>query len=281
MGKARIWFALALLASWAVMGWLYLQLRSVKQDQQNRVILLKQMEKQLGQAEAPAPAQQGAAAAKEPESHPREAAPASQARTDDAARQELIRLVDAKQAQLDATKSALAEVQGKMQEMESRIAALSQEGQQLVAAEKDLRDKLESSARLTDALQAEMKTRNDRLTQLQVANRDLLRRVEETARRLSRLAGASQEMEDINRRREVYVTNILRRYRELTDFYRNLAVRINSAENTTSLANVDLDRMQNVITLADEDMRQLRSLNAQAARLEKELAATRAEAQKP
>ncbi|MBM3813379.1 MAG: hypothetical protein FJW20_17280 [Acidimicrobiia bacterium] len=272
MGRARILLLIALVASWVVMGWLYLELRKVQEAQQMKVQLL---EKESEPSEVPRPAEPQPA---QPAPEPREVSqPGAPAAGDEAARRELIKMLDAKQQQLDSTKAALTELQTKLAEMEGRLTTVSAEGQQLAAAEKDLRERLESSSRLADALQAEMKSRNDRLTQLQVANRDLLKRVEDTSRRLTRLASAGQEMEDINRRREVYMTGILRRYRELTDFYRNLALRVNTAEAATTLANVDLDRMQSAITLADEDMRQLRVLNAQAARLEKELAGARAQ----
>jgi len=276
------WIAiLGLLGSWALFGWIYLRMRTEIQAEKDKVARLSKPEDRKGDVvtqegpgmQSPPPAGREAAPAVPPL-----AAVPSHAKSDDFARQELVRLVDSKNAQLELTKATVIELQAKVQEMDARIATLTQEASNLAAMEKDLRDKLGTADRLVAALQAEAKGNTSRTSLLQTANRDLLRRTEEASRKLSRLAKASEEVEDLSRRRETYITNLLRRYRELTDFYRTQALRVNSPQETAVPSNSDLSRMQSVIALADEDLRQLRAINVQASRLQKEFSESRAEA---
>ncbi len=82
------------------------------------------------------------------------------------------------------------------------------------------------------------------------------------------LTKISDDFDDLNRRRDQYMTNVLRRYREVTDLYRTLSLRQEGPRD-------DLSRIQNAISLAEEDMRQLQSLNAQARRLQRDLQAAK------
>ncbi|MBK5290954.1 MAG: hypothetical protein JJE04_04565 [Acidobacteriia bacterium] len=283
MGNLRWIGILALLGSWAVFGWIYLRMRTEIQVQKDKAAALSEQDRQRGglidegRRDGMLPARESQSAA--PTALPAAALPGS-AKQDDFARQELVRLVDAKNAHLESAKAAVSDLQAKVQEMDARISALTQETTRLSEVEKDLRDKFDTASRLTDALQTEIKGNAARSTQLQTANRDLLRRSEEASRKLSRLMKTSEEMEDLSRRRETYIISLLRRYRELTDFYRTQIIRVDHPQETAIPSNSDLSRVQSVIALADEDLRQLRSINVQVSRLQKEFSDSRAEAAK-
>lgn len=189
-------------------------------------------------------------------------------REDWATRNELLKLVDEKQARLNATQRSLAEAEERVQEMEAKLAALAVEQKRFAEVELELKDRLDTSVRLVGALEAEVKGRSDRMLRIESTNRELLVKVEENSRRMERLRKAAGEMEELSRRRDVPMNNILRRYREVTDQYRSLAVRGGDLP-----AGVDLSRIQSAIMLAEEDLRHLQTLGAQASRLQKEFQA--------
>jgi chromosome segregation ATPase len=195
-------------------------------------------------------------------------------REDTATRNELVRLLDEKQARLAALQKSLDEVEARLSESEAKLAAMTAEQQKFGAAERDLKDRLDTANRLAEALEAEVKGRSDRMLRIDSANRELQKRVDDAARKLERMNKAMSAAEDISRRREVYLTNLLRRYREVTDSYRTLAVRVNNPRDSAlPAAGTDLSRIQNAIMLAEEDMRQLQTLNAQSSKLQKEMSA--------
>jgi len=217
----------------------------------------------LTQMESAPPAQPPLAA---PETPPATAAPASRPlRPEDAAaRLEQLRLLSQTQERLAAANRNLAAQTARVQEMEESASRHTAEIQTFTAAREELLEKIDSSARLAEALQAELKGKNDRLAGLETANKRLSQQLQQ-ARQAVEKAPKPQawpvEMEEINRRREALLTSILRRYREITDRYRERP----SPEAT------ELSRIQSAVALAEEDLRQLRALNVQAQRLEARL----------
>jgi hypothetical protein len=196
-------------------------------------------------------------------------APHSSGTTADAAtRAELIRLLDDKQQKLAAVQNSLTEAENRQAELEARIQQLTVEHQNLSRAEAELKERVDNQVRLAAALQTELKERGERALQLELANRDLRRRVEENAAKVTALVRTAGEIDELSRRREVYLTSILRRYREVTDLFRSAALR---AETPGS----DQTRIQNALSGADEDLKQLQALNAQAGRLQRALAEAR------
>lgn len=182
----------------------------------------------------------------------------------------LVKLADEKQTRLATAQKSLGDAENRIHELEEKSAAAEAEIRKLAAAETDLKDRLETANRVNAALEAEVKGRSERVVRIETSNRELLSRQEENARNLARLRKAAEEIEDLSRRRDLHLNNLQRRYREVTDQYRSLAVR--GAELPVG---VDLSRIQSAIALAEDDLRQLQALGAQAARLQKELAAAR------
>ncbi len=80
------------------------------------------------------------------------------------------------------------------------------------------------------------------------------------------------DLENIFRRREMYLNNILRRYREITEQYRALSgVQDGRDRAATPLSSAEISRIQNSLALAEDDLKQLTALSAQAQRLQKKL----------
>jgi chromosome segregation ATPase len=124
---------------------------------------------------------------------------------------------------------------------------------------------------LLEAVQADLKTRTERTAHLEATAERLHQENRGVSERLSRVTQMSRELEDIHRRRETYLTSILRRYRELTEQYRVLVGRAERPGESAVPAGTELARIQSALGGAEEDLRQLTALNAQAARLQRKI----------
>jgi hypothetical protein len=168
--------------------------------------------------------------------------------------------------ELGVVSEKAAQFEAKVRELEAQLGELQSEHKRVAASEREINDDLSRANRLVNVLQAELKTKSERLVQVEIANNKLKELNGADAQRLRQITGVAQELQEIHRRREVYLVNILRRYKEVTDQYRS----VSTAESP--LANsADLARIQNTIALAEDDLRQLNSLNAQALRLQNKL----------
>jgi DNA repair exonuclease SbcCD ATPase subunit len=169
--------------------------------------------------------------------------------------------------------ASLAELHNRIERLQSEIDQGAAERQRLAASEADLKERLDSASRVLEAVQAELKAKNDRMAQLEVTANRLHQENRAVSDRLSRLSPLTGELEEINRRREAYLNSILRRYRDLTDQYRALAGRLDSPREGAVPSQAELSRIQNAVTGAEEDLRQLAALNAQATRLQQKIGA--------
>jgi chromosome segregation ATPase len=173
------------------------------------------------------------------------------------------RLLISLREKLASTQSTIDDLQLRIQQLEGQVEHWRDENGKLAASEREMNDQLGAANRVVDAVQAELRAKQTRLTQMEVSFTKLREDNRAASARSAEMAGAASELEDMNRRRESQLNVVLRRYREITEQYRAWAGRI---ENDSS-AGADLARIQNAISLAEEDLRQLSALNAQAARL--------------
>jgi chromosome segregation ATPase len=252
----------------------YMLIRAV-----NRVPVPTVMTPATEQQAAPVPPAAGTTAA-EPRPAPPTREPSAAIRPqdrheDDATRRELLRLLDEKNAKLAAAESAMGDLKDKLAALETKLAGVTEEMDRLTASGKDLQERLDTSARLAESLQAQMRAREERLAQVEVSNQDLRKRTDDTARRFARLGELAHQIEEVERRREVYLANVLRRYREATELFRTLALRLDNPRDAAAPTSNDLSRIQQAITLADEDLRQVTTLNNQSARLQREISGVR------
>jgi chromosome segregation ATPase len=184
---------------------------------------------------------------------------------------EAIRSAATLQDKLAAAAAALEQLQLRKAELEARLEVLAEESRSLAEREQAAREALEGTRRLVEALQTEVRAKQDRLESLESSYRTLRRQKEEAEQRLERSARILAELEEINRRRDTHLTLLLRRYRDLTEQYRNLAARLESPGESVVSGSGELSRIQNLVSLAEEDLRQLQGLNAQAQALHKQL----------
>ena len=184
---------------------------------------------------------------------------------------ELARMLGERSDQLKASQSAHADLTRQLRELEAKFDALSQEEGKRKVAENELREQLTAAQREVDSVKIAAQTREATVRDLELKSQEFRKQASETTLKTGRRKQAGTELEEIGRRRESYLNNILGRYREATELFRAMSLRLDNPRDGSSPQNNDLSRIQQAIQLADEDLRQLRVLNAQAARLQKEL----------
>jgi ABC-type uncharacterized transport system ATPase subunit len=133
---------------------------------------------------------------------------------------------------------------------------------------------LSAANNAVNALEKELKSSRDRVTQVELAYQKLRDQSGTDAHKLSDIQQLAAELQSIHKRREVYLNGILRRYRQITEQYRSLSG-VMQAQRTDAPAagSADLSRIQDSIAMAEDDLRQLNNLNAQALLIQKKMAA--------
>lgn len=195
------------------------------------------------------------------------AAPRTAARLVDPARLEAVKELAQLQARYAALQTSLKDLQNRTAELEGTLDRLTSENKRLASAEADLKDQVASTQRVVQAMEPELKTKADRVTQLETSLRKYQDEANGADRRLSQISAALREIEDINRRRETAINSIQRRYRDVSDQLRALALRLDTQrDNATPVAATDLSRISSAVQGAEDDLRQLASLNTQAQR---------------
>jgi DNA repair exonuclease SbcCD ATPase subunit len=174
---------------------------------------------------------------------------------------------------LARAQATLGELQSRIERLQSEMEQGAQERQRLAASEAELRERLEATSRILEAVQTEMKAKTGRMTQAEAVSERLHRENRALAERLDRISPLIRELEEVNRRRESCASNLLRRYRDLTDQYRALAGRLESPRESGIPSQAELSRIHNAVAGAEEELGQLTALNAEAARLRQKIGA--------
>jgi chromosome segregation ATPase len=174
-------------------------------------------------------------------------------------------------------------------DLRARAAGLEKEVEDAKSAEEQLREKAQAQLeelrrvseqlsnvkedalkqqRVSEALDTELKFKAQRLVQSETSEKLLQERVAKLELAAKRVTVVSKDVEDLQRRREAALVTLERRYREVTDLYRNFSLSLQTRESPgQGLQAGDLSRIQTALQQAEEDLRQLRSLNARVAEL--------------
>ncbi len=264
--SAVIAWALGLCLAAALAGVAYLARSAARQSAELERLSHENVElRALAEALRKAPPQAPAAAAPAPPvaPPPREPAEAPDQKA----------LVERLHTSLADAHAALTQLDARVHELQVEVQNLSTENKRLAASETELNDNLASANRLVTALQSELKSRNNRVVQLEVENGKLRDQTAAGGKKMAQVAKLLGELQEVHRQRESLLEGILRRYREVTNQYRTLAGALEDRGNPEGhgLAGADVARIQDSISQAEDDLRQLSALNAQALRLEKQL----------
>ncbi|MCC7496176.1 MAG: hypothetical protein IT160_01280 [Bryobacterales bacterium] len=268
----RLWLLAGLLAVSAtvviIWDWVLtsrLELSATGLDKANRELEARVGERQRDVAELTAKLQ--AAGEIVNEAHPSP----NHTDNDAAARVEAIRKLAQLQTQMQALNASIAAAVTQNQQLEAREAASEAERQRLAAATDDSTNKLTVSNRTISALQDQIKANTARLDPLEAENQRLQVTERAARARLAAMTKLSKELADIRKRRQALIESAIRHYRELGDQYRTLIMRLDSAGSSAGTYPGDLSRIQAALSEADDDLRQLSSLNQKSAALNRTL----------
>jgi chromosome segregation ATPase len=175
----------------------------------------------------------------------------------------------------------LGEAQANIKELQAQLSNSSDEREKALASANELHQKeredwqsqLDALKQQLDSAQAESQASRQRLAALEADNAKLKSDNSAGSARLAEFARVIADLQDLDRRRDAYLTSIMRRYRDITSQFRGMSGMLDSSREPKSSAFSDavLTRIQNAVSLADDDLRQLTELNAQARQLEKKL----------
>lgn len=176
--------------------------------------------------------------------------------------------------------ASMARLQSHSDQADAQIQSLSSDNQRLAASEADLKENLATVNQSMEALQKELNSSRDREAQVETAYHQAQAGYQKLrdqsggdTRKLTQIQQLAAELQDIHRRREVYLNSILRRYRQITDQYRSLSGVLQAQRtDAPAVGSADLARIQDSIAMAEEDLRQLNNLNAQALLVQKKMA---------
>lgn len=165
-------------------------------------------------------------------------------------------------------------LQARVSDLQGQLESAGADNRRLTAAAEESKKGLVDAEQTIETLRAELKANNARVGQLDSLNARLKEEAAAGKQSSSQNQQMVSDLEGIFRRREMYLNSILRRYREITEHYRAMAgVMESRGHETPSASSAEISRIQNSIALAEEDMKQISALNAQASRLEKKLQA--------
>jgi|SRR5581483_3408662 len=189
---------------------------------------------------------------------------------------QLIAAADSAQRALAASQTTVDQLNARIRALEAQQAtAATSAEERATAADARWKQSLDNANLTLEGVRTDLRTAKDEIAQLQADNQ-ALREARATAdRQASDATRLMAEYRDISRRRDAYLTSILQRYRDVTRQYRSAAAVVSSRRNDAPGALIDeadLGRIQSALTSAQDDIRQIEALNAQAQLIERKLA---------
>lgn len=188
-------------------------------------------------------------------------------------------LIRSLQESLAAANQSNSTAQTRIKELETELDEVREERTRLAAVETDLGSRIAAIRSVAEAKESDLARQAGQIAQLEAANKRLRDDAGSVGQKTTQQAQVLNELQELYRRRESYLTTMISRYREITEQYRAfVSVMENrrgpegTAGGGMSIASPELGRIQNSIAMAEEDLRQLTSLNAQVATVQKKLA---------
>ena len=185
-------------------------------------------------------------------------------------------------ATIERLNRELSEAQANIKELQAQLSNSSDEHEKALASanerhqkeQEDWQSQLDALKQELDSAQAELQASRQRLAALEADNAKLKSDNSAASARAAEFARVVAQLQDLDSRRDAYLTSIMRRYRDITSQFRAMSGMLGSSRdsNSSPLSDAALTRIQNAVSAADDDLRQLSELNAQARQLEKKLA---------
>jgi len=182
---------------------------------------------------------------------------------------EYIRVIEEARAALEGVRKDLSAARNDLEAARASVVQEKDQREKLAVELGERSESLAAAQRVVTVTEAELKAKNERMLRVETSEK-LVREVAGKAEINSAKAlRTAEELDELNRRRELLLGSINRRYREVTDQYRTLSLRVQGRAEQLGLdpGAGELSRIQTSVQQAEEDMRQLNGLSAQAAKL--------------
>lgn len=186
-----------------------------------------------------------------------------------------------KEAIIEQLDRELAESHSAIADLQTQLSAARDQSAQAQASAEERRHKqqvdaqaqLDDLQKKLDAALTESDIARHRVAALEADNAKLKTDSAAGSTRATEVAQILASLQDLDRRRDIYLTSILRRYRDITGEFRAMSSMLDTSHDPSSGAcsEAALTRIQNAVTSAEDDMRQLTELNARSQKLEKQL----------
>jgi DNA repair exonuclease SbcCD ATPase subunit len=184
-------------------------------------------------------------------------------------------------ATIEQLNRELSEAQANVMGLQAQLLNSSEEQEKALAGAEERRQKeqadwqsqLDALKQDLESAQAELQASRQRVANLIADNAKLGSDNSAASARTAGLARVITDLQDLDRRRDAHLTSLMRRYRDVTSQFRAMGGMLDSSHepNSSAFSDAALTRIQNTVSLADDDLRQLSELNAQARELEKKL----------
>jgi chromosome segregation ATPase len=184
-------------------------------------------------------------------------------------------------ATIEQLNRELSEAQANINELQAQLLNSSDEREKALASanerhqkeQEDWQSQLDALKQELDSAQAELQASRQRLAALEADNAKLQTDNSAASIRAAEVARVVAQLQDLDSRRDAHLTSILRRYRDITSQFRAISGMLGSSRdsNPSPLSDAALTSIQSAVSSAEDDLRQLSELNAQARQLEKKL----------
>jgi chromosome segregation ATPase len=177
--------------------------------------------------------------------------------------------------ELDEAHASVARLQAQVQSAEEgQQKALAAAGDDARKREQDLQQRLDGVEQELDSARAGMQAARERAAALDAENARIRNENGANSSHVAELRKNLATLQDLDRRRDAYLSSIVRRYRDITEQFRSMTGELDSSRGpgSSAFSGVALSRIQNAISLAEDDLRRLNELNAQAHQIASRLA---------
>jgi chromosome segregation ATPase len=185
-------------------------------------------------------------------------------------------------ATIERLEHELSEAQASITGLQAQLLKSSEENEKALTSaneshqkeQADLESQLEASKQDLESALAEVQASRQRLAALEADNAKLKSDNSAGAARAAESARLTAQLRDLDSRRDALLTSIMRRYRDITSQFRAMSGMLGStrdSNSTSPFSDAALTRIQSAVSAADDDLRQLSELNAEARQLENKL----------
>ncbi len=179
-----------------------------------------------------------------------------------------LRMIDELRGKAHELEKDLQQARLETEQLHEKIGTQTDDARKLSEQLSSVKEDALKQQRVSEALETELKFKAQRLVQVEAGEKLLQDKLGKADMAAKRVVVVSKDLEDLNRRREASLLTLERRYREVTDLYRGFSLNLQTRENPgQGLQAGDLSRIQTALQQAEEELRQLRSLNTRVAEL--------------